>query len=105
MRISSNVGKIIEREDQTTSVGHVLIHARVQAPIWRANSDREKAVYRELYPVMAAERDRPLKDAEVVNAPVASNTTEKPPEFFHGMSPAAVKGTLPAPPPPQLKDQ
>jgi len=103
-----NVGKIIGELEKikTTSVGHVLsfMHAyRLRFGV--ANSDREKAVYRELYPVMAAERDRILKDAEVTNAPVASNTTEKPPEFFHGMSPAAVKGTLPAPPQPELKDQ
>lgn len=96
-----NVGKVIGELEKikTTSVGHLLgfMHS-YNLRFGVARTDREKVVYRELYPILDVERDRILKEAEGTSSPVASNSGHKPTDFFRGMDSDTVKGKV-APPP------
>ena len=103
-----NVGKVIGELEKikTTSVGHLLgfMHS-YNLRFGVAGSDREKVVYRELYPVLASERDRILKEADGTSSPVANNSNQKPTDFFRGMSPAEYRPRVQVPAPPAPKDQ
>lgn len=103
-----NVGKIIAdlEKVKTTSVGNLLgfMHA-YNLRFGAAKSEREKQVYRELYPVLDKERDRILSETGGTAAPVASNTDGKrPTDFFRGMDTDTVKGRK-VPSPPQPRNQ
>ncbi|MDR3637695.1 MAG: hypothetical protein P4L84_28065 [Isosphaeraceae bacterium] len=87
---------------QTTTLGNLLSFMHIfNLRFGVADSPKSQQVYTELYPIMAAYRDRVLKGVDLGSSKTAGGSKKQPTDFFEGMSLNHAAGKpVPAPPAP-----